>query len=110
VWTRNHNDAVVAGKGKRKESVERDLGGLAVALKRERKTVERRKLRKPKNGLAAGAESERDTDTGTENAPLLRKCYIYLYLCGFPFEALNDVCFHDGVAISGHADTLFLKC
>lgn len=41
--TRSHNDAVVAEK--RKESVVRDPVGLAVTLERERKTVERRKLR-----------------------------------------------------------------
>jgi hypothetical protein len=107
-WTRSHNDAVVAGK--RKESVVRDPGGLAVALKRERKTVGRRKLRNWKNGLAAGAESERSIDTGTENAPLPREWCTYECLCVFPFKALNDaVCLHEGVGISGQANALFIK-
>jgi len=46
----------------------RDPVGLAVDLKKERRTVERRKLRNPKIVLAAEAESEIDTGIGTENA------------------------------------------
>lgn len=68
MWKRKHSDAVAAGRGKRKESVVIDPGGLAVDLKTGRKTVERRKLRSPKIGLAAGAESVIDIGTGTENA------------------------------------------
>jgi hypothetical protein len=81
VWKKNHSDAVAAGRGKRKESAVTDPGGLAVDLKTGRKTVERRKLRSPKIGLAAGAESEIDTGTGTENALPLRELYFYLCLC-----------------------------
>jgi hypothetical protein len=77
VWTRNHSNAAVAGK--RKGSVVRDRGDLAVTLKRERKTVGRRKLRNPKIGLAAGVESERDIDTGTGNALLPRESYTCVF-------------------------------
>jgi hypothetical protein len=73
VWKRNYSDVVAAGRGTRKESVVRDPGGLAVDQKIERKIVERRKLRNLKIGLAAEAESEIDTGTGTENALPLRE-------------------------------------
>jgi hypothetical protein len=84
VWTRSHSDAVVAGK--KKGSVVRDCGGLAVALKRGRKTVGRRKLRNLKIGLAAGAENERDIGTGTGNALLPRELYTYVYFSLKSFE------------------------
>jgi hypothetical protein len=50
VWTRSHSNAVVARK--RKGSVTRHRGGLAVAPKMDRKTLGRRKLGTLKIGLA----------------------------------------------------------
>lgn len=81
MWRKNHSDAVAAERGKKKETVVRDPVGLAVDLKIERRTVERRKSRNPKIVLAAEAESEIDTGIGTENALPLRELHTYLYMC-----------------------------
>jgi hypothetical protein len=70
VWTRSHSDAVVAGR--RKRTVVRNRGGLAVTLKIKKKTVGRRNLRNPEIDLATGAEFETEFGTGTGNVLLPR--------------------------------------
>lgn len=75
MWIKNRSDAVAAERGKRKESVVTDPGGLAVDLKIEGRTVERKQLRNPKIVLVAEAESEIDIGIGTENVLILRELH-----------------------------------